>query len=157
MERKPLVEKLKREARLTAQEEALLDDLLERETHALAAVVAATRDEQPSLSWRSQLNEKLQAARPPRGIRSPWILRLGPVAGVAAAALGFWLLQAGPPISESQPTLTDQGPSLESQLLSAHRDVTTAIEVSSVTDVSSPARSERSGLIEWSEADLGAL
>lgn len=91
--------KLERNESLTPMETALLDAFLQdEEGSGTVSALAAIGHDEPSLAWRSRLNERISAesavpVRPKFGMA----LRLSAVAGVATVfALGSFLLRGAP-------------------------------------------------------------
>lgn len=116
---------LNEETRLSAAEEARLDQALDATTSA-RQLLKGLPEEAPSLAWRSQLNEKLlDLGAKPKPKRLGWRLP-SLAAGVAACSLAlFAYLQA--PTAVTSP---DSG--LESQLVAFHSEQNSAWEVSAI-------------------------
>ncbi len=144
--------------RIDREQEARLDGLLEQPAQqALARMVAALPQEEPSLAWRSAVSERVFAAAKAnaRKRRIAWTLRpalgLGLGAAMALAFISTQMQVLDPPVASA---------SVEEQILSAHRE---SVQVESfwggvrtgeeAIAVSAPAVQE----YQWDETDLGTL
>lgn len=118
-------------AELPAELEAQIDDLLADNDDWSRQCVAALAEDEPSLAWRSQLNERLRAHAPK--VRRPfwaWAWRPASVTAVAAVMGVALLFQMG---TFSGPV--DNG--LGDELVQWHRDTETAFELVGVGVVGS--------------------
>ena len=59
-----ILKKIQNEEALTAEEQAALDLALDTESGAVRTCMTGLIDEEPSMAWRSGLNERLMALRP---------------------------------------------------------------------------------------------
>jgi hypothetical protein len=141
---------------LSASEEQELDALLESQATSLAArSVRALPEAQPSLVWRSRLNEALveRARRERTRARLDWVLR--PVAGLAIAG-AFALVMIMRPAE-----MPSRGASIGERLVSAHQETVSRYMVAAygpvfqVTTQNPEQRQEDSW--KWEESDLSAL
>jgi len=134
--------------------EAKVDALLQ-ETEHLQEVVRALPEDGLSLSWRSELNEKLLASQPVRR-RGPWFA-WKPVAGlVCAAALAMMFIMPRSP----EPGAATPSGSFEAKLLVEHAQSSRSRELVDVglTAVEAKRSSERSAdLTDWNPSDLESL
>lgn len=121
------------------------------ETQNIAAALRALSEETVSLTWRSDLNERIAALQP---LRRSWSWIWKPASGMlVAGALAFALMVP-------RPEMPTEKPRIEAELVSAHkamvqsRNVTesglTTYEIQRVTGADSNS-------VTWSEADLGTL
>lgn len=144
------------DARPTADEVALLDACLSDEsTKGVRRWVRSLPEDEPSLAWRSGLNERLLAQRP--AARRPWFLH--PAWSVAAAgvlAVVFWATRMQPVQG------TASGVSLEAALVSTHRDSVRASEIAGVgmaphdlATLHKPAPA--AARFDWNEMDMETL
>lgn len=155
--KKELLGKLVKDEALTAPEAHELDQLLEKQKEmGLAHLVRRTPSDEPSLAWRSSLNQALAAHRPEPAAkkRNPFVF-LGTVLVPAAAAVAFALILFKPGMTPVQPlpegkAVAEATPKdLESALLLVHRT-----EEARVFTASTPP-AEDSRYFEWS--DLGSF
>lgn len=85
---KETIQKIKIEERLSLAETHALDEALDaQEARGLSFAVRRAQAEEPSLAWRSALNERLaaEAARHAKPARKPWVLWGSVLAPVGAA------------------------------------------------------------------------
>jgi hypothetical protein len=134
--------------------ETRLDEALGSEGHAvLRSLVGGLPDDEPSLAWRSQLNERLQheAARRQTARKRAWVLR--PAFGMALAGGLAAAVFLGAPAASGFDA------DIESGLLNAHREVALHSEVAGVGLRS--YESQRAALDPafdlWDDFDLGDL
>lgn len=95
MNREKIVQKVQHEDRLTPKESAFLEAMLEeqRGQEAVAVVKSLKRDE-PSLAWRSSVNERIaKSAVKPR--RSKQFIKVAPPVVLAAALTAWFVLVYG--------------------------------------------------------------
>lgn len=150
-----LMKKIVREARLTPEEERRLDEALAAQS-AVRHSVAGLADDEPSMAWRSALNEKLLSATPkPR--RNRWTRWLAPAsgfaAGLAVAGLAWWVTATREP-QQATPGIA----SFEAQLLQAHDHGAALVEFAPGSLDSPVARaSHDEGDFQWTEEDLRTL
>ena len=121
---KELFNKLRNEHPLTAEEALRLDEMLEGGGSRLVAqAVSALQDEEPSLTWRSALNERLASVS--RSRRTALVWRFGAAATAVAAASFAVLTLVQPRVPEQSqgPRIAEnRGPTLEDTILSEHQD-----------------------------------
>lgn len=134
--------------------EARVDAYLE-ETDQVRKVVQALPEEGLSLSWRSELNEKLRSVQPvpQRRAWSAW----KPIAGLACAA-ALALMFIAP--RSSEPGAATPSGSFEAKLLVEHTQSSQSRELADVGLSATEAKrtSERSvELIDWNASDLESL
>jgi hypothetical protein len=151
--KKELLGKLVKDQPLTAPEAHELDQVLEKqEEMGLAHLVRRTPSDEPSLAWRSSLNQALAAQRPAPAVkkRNPFVL-LGTVLvpAAAAVALAFLMVKPGftpmPQTPEIRAVAESTPKDLESALLLVHRT-----EEARVFTASTPP-AEDGRYFEWSE------
>lgn len=152
------MKKLESEQALSMAESHQLDEQLKSQSQ-IAQAIRALKDEEPSLAWRSQLNERLIGLQAPVA-KSRWNRRWG-FAGlgtaVAATASLMIIMNAkqpvGAPVAMDQPNAT----SAEQILLDAHQGAVFALSTGA-GDGSQPIRSEsESSVHHWTEAELEAF
>lgn len=114
MTREELIAKLNNGETLTPLELAVLDSHLEQPSSAANAMQALTNDE-PSMAWRSSLNEKLAEVSPSK--RTGWPLKFA-VGGLATAAASLAIFFAVAK-SSSQP---QPSPELGQELVQWHNE-----------------------------------
>ena len=132
MTRRELFEKIQSGEPLDARESLFLEQNLESsESYAVAGLVQGLHDPEPSMAWRSELNEKLQAVAPaPKVEKRSWfgsgLIALG--AAVCGFALFVVFNPSQQPVqvtqNEVQPPVVEreiQEPSsLNTKLIQAH-------------------------------------
>ena len=134
-----------------------MDERLESQDQiAISKVVASLADEEPSLAWRSQLNEKLMAVSVQQKKRRTfrlWTLR--PALGLSVAgalALGLFFSGGRPAVA---------GGNLESALISEHQAASDVAQVSYIdlhnSEGISSASSVKVESPEWSETDTESI
>jgi len=126
---------------------------------AMRAVVQALPDEEPSLAWRSALNERLleTAAQSRRRQRVVWFLRPALGLGLAGALAAVVMLRTSPE-PRSLPTVQD-GAGIEAELLATHRQSTNFVDVAGAgldADEASYVGTPAVNPI-WNEADIESL
>lgn len=154
--KKELLGKLVKDLPLTAPESHELDQALDAQKDmGLSHLVRRTESDEPSLAWRSSLNQALAAQRPaPVKKRNPFVF-LGTVLVPAAAAAALALILVKPGFSPTQNlpevrAVAESTPKdLESALMLVHRT-----EEARVFTASTPP-AEDSRYFEWS--DLGSF
>jgi len=150
--KKELFEKLVKDQPLTAHEAHELDQILDaQEKLGVSHLVRRVSADEPSLAWRSSLNQALAAQAPVRSKRNPWLV-FGTVLAPAAAAVALAVFVFNPAFnrpSTAQPSaqVASTGGELESALLLVHQS-----EEASTVAASSPPSSD-GRYFEWS--DLG--
>lgn len=150
---KRLREKLTDEVRLSSTEMAELDRALEAES--VRPLIAALPDEEPSLEWRSRLNERLWETRPKR-LRQPWVFA-GTMIGATACAIAAMMMVIGnPQVAKPEPVAVQS--SVERNILVAHSETLAVLELSE-TSFQEPTRSvpEEEQPFQWTSEDIEAL
>jgi hypothetical protein len=125
-----------------------LDELLKDES--VRGLVGALPEDEPSMAWRSELNEKLLSlqAKP----RARWWASWRPMAGLAVAgALALTLLVRSPQ-ADPNPQVTG----LDEVLIAAHRESAARQEIGAAS-VSSLRSDTGSGPAYYDEVDLSTL
>lgn len=150
--KKELFEKLVKDQPLTAHEAHELDQILDaQEKLGVSHLVRRVSADEPSLAWRSSLNQALSAQAPVKPKKSPWLV-FGTVLAPAAAAvaLAVFVFNPGfnrPAADRPSVQMASSGGDLESALLLVHQS-----EEASTVAASSPPSSD-GRFFEWS--DLG--
>lgn len=151
--KKELLEKLANDLPLTAHEAHELDQILEsQEKQGLSHLVRRSVVDEPSLAWRSALNQSLAAMTPAKPKKNRWVV-FGTVLAPAAAAvtLALFIMKPGMDSHSAQPNaptmVSSNTQDLESALLMVHQSE----EASTMTASSPPSQDGR--YFEWS--DLG--
>ena len=122
---KELIQKVLTEHPLTAEEALRLDGALEGDAGKwIAHVVSSLPEESLSLTWRSELNERLAKVSRRRRRVVYWRLGFGAAAVAAASILTVMLVQPVQPTGAPRPGIVDTRPeeSLEDAILAGHRD-----------------------------------
>lgn len=151
-----LIAKLMNEEALTPQEEAILDAKLV-ESSGVAPLLKQVSDEVPSMAWRSELNEKLQTVARPRATQNRISRWLVPATAIAAATILFSMFS--PKQAATMPdAVAAKTPTIEAQLVSAHRDSVAILDVSSAGELTMD-RNDGSLMEgdEWAPTDLSPL
>ncbi|MCW5938855.1 MAG: hypothetical protein KF884_05085 [Fimbriimonadaceae bacterium] len=119
MDKRELIKKLVREEPLRVDESLWLDEALDSQGPVREWVGQAAADE-PSLAWRSRLNQRLAASvpKPRHWRRRPWAPAIG-FAGVAAGAL---FLATMNPIGKPSAAPELDSTSFEHKLVKAHHE-----------------------------------
>jgi len=141
-------ERVKSEQPLDVQDALRLDESLEA-TSSVRTLVQSLADDEPSLAWRSELNEKLMGARRPA--RGGWRLWL-PVGGSAVAAACLALAFFRPSPEPTTPVASaNESNSVEAIILQSHReaDATTVLGVASPA----PSRPVKQQVFDWSQLE----
>lgn len=126
-----------------------IDELLEDES--VRKLVGALPEDELSLEWRSQLNERLLAIRP--RVPAKWWITWRPVAGLAlAGALVGTLILRAPQDAPSTPTAVG----LDEAMIAAHRESVTRQEIGAAP-VSSLRSDTASQPTYYDEVDLSTL
>lgn len=143
--------------RPNAEQMALLDARLDApEGRTVQSWVGNLPEEEPSLAWRSALNERLREMKPKPGLRRRLLYPGFGLAAAAALAVVFWTAQ----LSNDEPPAI--GPTLEAALVSTHRDSVRAAELAgagmaphdlATLHKSSPEEPQ----FEWNELDVETL
>ncbi len=122
---KELFEKLAREEELTPAEHLMLEEALESGADWGAAVRASLPASEPSMAWRSGLNERLQALQPRRKRFSFFPVGAGFAAVAACGALAA-VFVFGPRSGAADPSATQASDlTLEMAIADVHRDALT--------------------------------
>jgi hypothetical protein len=131
-----------------------LDEKLHlHEQMAMGKLVGSLPDEEPSLAWRSQLNDKLRAM-PARAKRTMWQVIWKPTAGLALAgalAVAVILLPQTPEVERPVP-----GAAVADAMFAAHRETVAHHELEAVPVESLKADTDTVPF-EWNDADLSTL
>ncbi|MCW5937381.1 MAG: hypothetical protein KIT11_08760 [Fimbriimonadaceae bacterium] len=124
---KEFLSRLSSEEPLTMADALQLDEGLEAQ-RSLSSLIAKLPEDEPSLAWRSALNEKL-AHMAPKPKRTRWTLAFQGLAAATAVAGAFLLFAmvnpAKPnvePVGAVKGSVTKPGESIEEALISAHED-----------------------------------
>lgn len=105
MNRDEIVQKVQHEERLTPKESALLEVMLEEQRgQEVVSVVKSLKRDEPSLAWRSSVNERIaKAAVKPRKARQ--FIKVAPPVAMAAALTAWFVLaydgSGVPPVADS--------------------------------------------------------
>lgn len=93
-EKKDLLKKIENNEKLYPMDWAILDALMEEQKDSTVDILSYLQDEEPSLKWRSELNEKLHAIiqSRPRKNRSLRLVFWSSTATTAIAAILFLLV-----------------------------------------------------------------
>lgn len=153
MNRDDLLKKLEADEALTEQEMLALERFL-AESAPVKSTVQQLREDELSLSWRSELNEKLVAMSPKPKRSWAWFKPAAALACAGALALVAFMPK------ERGATSVAVSSDLERELVSMHRDLVTrrTVTEAGVTLVEARSNVEQvNSLHEWSEADLGTL
>lgn len=141
-------DRVKSEQPLDVQDALRLDESLEA-TRPVRSLVQGLADDELSLAWRSELNEKLFKAR--RSSRAGWRLWVS-VGGsaVAAACLALALFAHRPEPARPVGSKTEMN-SVEALILESHReaDATTVLGVASPA----PSRPVKQQVFDWSQLE----
>jgi hypothetical protein len=136
--------------KLMAEEPLTLEESLQLEAHlaqsgTLSQMVADLPDDEPSIAWRSQLNDRLREMAPKPKAKRLWLpIGLSSVAAAAAAVIIFM-----PKGSAVPPTVAnDQVGSLEEAVVRGHNAGESAI----VLGVANPNRGKKRGF-DWSKLE----
>ncbi|MCC7101804.1 MAG: hypothetical protein IT206_01850 [Fimbriimonadaceae bacterium] len=147
-----LISKLAREVPLSMAEAHELDQVLGA-SEVVASFVRQVPDEEPSLAWRSALNERLIAHHAPKRTTVRQWGMVGFGSAVAVAASIFFLTKPVPPKGGSLATSANA----EQILLDAHRANVFALSTGA-GDGSEPIQAKTVNAdYQWTEADLGAF
>lgn len=147
-----LLKKLAEEAPLSPAEQAELDAAL----GGSAAISSAVRDlptEEPSMVWRSELNEKLAAMGAPRKSKLAgfWWKLAAPVAATAIIGAAFFMNR--PEVASSPAGIASA--SVEEEIWGTHLEMASAMDVAeSYAPVRNGAETPTGEWIEWSSTDL---
>lgn len=145
----------------TNRKQSELDALLKSETQkVIQRAVRSLPEESLSLSWRSDLNERLRQVRPVSRWRARLTIVWKPALGVAlASCLALVLTLRTTPITQKP---TDSN--LEASMVSVYNDSANADEVSDsglafheINDTTSTSTTSDSSSTNWSESDLSSL
>lgn len=112
--------------------------------------VRSMEAEEPSLAWRSALNERLIASTPRRRPLFDWKWASGLAAGAAMAALAFALY-----IPRPGPEPAASAYALEEAMLASYQQSSSAVTLGQ-SRLQPEASNGQSLEIEWTEADLGS-
>jgi len=144
-----LNKKLLNEEALTTEEMAALDAALGATS--VSSVVRDIHNEEPSLQWRSQLNEKLNTlAKPAKRRRTPWLAFAVPATAAVVAGLFFF--------TQSKPVSGTAGlapkPANEELLLAAHESMIFASDTGTGDGAEPTQKPVDDGVIYWTEDEL---
>lgn len=112
---------------------------------AVRNLVASLPEDEPSLAWRAQLNERLMREAPRRRPKFGWVLR--PVAAVGLACAAYFAFLAAQPSKSG---------SLEETLVRLHQAAQMQDGLGTVTQVSLSSSKTPQGE-NWQETDLELL
>lgn len=140
--------------------DAIDRDLNSLESQKVAKAVSSLKDDDLSMAWRSQLNERL-AAESHKKVKRLFFGRVwGYVAGLGlstVAGVSLFLAFAPATINTPGPAMSD---SVESQMLAAHhtavRSADAAVDGLSTLDETDTAAAAKN-INEWKQEDLEAL
>jgi len=138
------------------EEQAELDALLKSDSQQMIQrAVHALPEDSLSLSWRSELNERLRQARPVSRWRSRVAVAWRPALGLALAGCLAVMVTL-----KTTPTSPEHTGNLEASLVTAYDDSTTADELVgpglSVHEVNDTTKTQQTSS-DWSESDLNNL
>lgn len=153
-EKRDILKKFVNEESLTMADSHELDQLLDA-SEPLGVAMRELSDDEPSLAWRSSLNERLIAMHAPRRSRGRlWgMARLGTAVAVTASIV----FMAKPAETTAPSSLQSSSSSAEQILLDAHRMNVFALSTGA-GDGSEPIQAQTSTVPhEWTEADLGSF
>ncbi|MBX7132728.1 MAG: hypothetical protein K1X67_08645 [Fimbriimonadaceae bacterium] len=143
----------------TPSKSAELDVQLESDAQLqTAAWVQNLGDEEPQMTWRSQLNEKLHALRGPVRRKPIWqTWRLASAGAVAVAgAIALVVMMNGPKSKPTPAPVAQRPSSIEAGLIAAHQESAGALDLGSNTRM--PALENKSSSSSmWTDADLETL
>lgn len=123
-----------------------------------AAWVQNLDDEEPSMAWRSQLNEKLLALRTPAKRKSFWhAWRWAGAGAMAAGALAIVMFLNAPKDAVVPEKLTANPSSIEAGLIAAHQESAGALDLGSNTRMPMLEGGKPSSSSMWTDADLETL
>lgn len=128
-------------------------------SQAMRELVRSLPDDEPSMLWRSELNERVLALARMRQRKRRWTWVMAPTAGVAAtvAFLGLVIAPKGVPT----PSVAQTG-AVERMIVDTHLSGSTAGEISSFGFYASMVHGMSTAtaptdLHDWTEVDLEAL
>lgn len=123
------------------------------EQQGIRNLVATLPDDEPSMAWRSQLNDRLRAL-PSQARRKWWELAWKPTVGLALAgslAVLVFVKPSSAPTLESTPSV-----SVADAMIAAHREAVVRHELGTIPEET--LRSDTGPVpSEWNEADLSTL
>lgn len=142
-------------APLSVGQEAWLDEALERQSF-VSGLMKALPKEQPSLAWRSRLNERVLAIASDAKRRIRWLAILRPALGIGLAgalAIVFTIDR------NVQPTPLRPKGAVEAGLVKAHEMSVEATEIAGpgLAEHEAVATEKGDDLYDWQEADLDTL
>lgn len=151
-------DKLAREKGLSRDEQIRLEMALDSREHAeVRSWVGELSDDEPSLAWRSALNERLHAVKPPMKqprMRWRWASVMG--LGLASAlTLTVYLVGLKPTMPSTAP-VAPEAASVEASLLAAHQDGLSMLDLGTGSPTEHSAGYKQPGG-SFSEVDLGTL
>ncbi|MBX3118975.1 MAG: hypothetical protein KF784_07910 [Fimbriimonadaceae bacterium] len=153
--KKDLITKMLKEAKLTREEEARLDALLESKAQqTVSHAVESVPGEELNLAWRGNLNSRLVVESAKRKRRQRIFLALKPAVGLSLAgamAVMVWV---------QQPSTVPAGPykaPIEMSLITAHQEAATVAELNGSTIATYHNPTSVQPREDWTEVDLGTL
>lgn len=133
---------------------------LDSRPHAqVASWVGALPEEEPSMAWRSRLNERLRALGPSakrKPFWSAWRLA-GAGAVTAAAALALAVIVLKPTNPEPGRPQVGKETAIEARLIAAHQESAGAMDLGANSGVPTAAGNATDVTSPWSESDLDTL
>lgn len=144
--------------RIAQRQEAKLDASLETQAQkTVAGLVSQLEDETPTLTWRSELNERLLKVGRSRPRQQTLIWKTA--FGLGLAACLAWVALTVRPLPTGPSTVASpSSQSLEAQLLEVHEQhVNVRLVAGSglLNHIESEPAPDPSAAIQWSESDLG--
>ncbi len=140
-----------------ANQELEMDAALER-TQAIQGLIRDSQQEDVSLQWRSQLNEKLLAAATPVKAKKHWRFGRPMMAGALACSVllaGFWFNSSSKVLTNPTPSIAAQ--TVEDQMIQAHLGLEFAANNTTTSGSEPVGQATESPGYEWGAEDLGTL
>lgn len=153
---KELFERLNDESGLlTGPDEARLDEALANQTIS-GLLMKALPEEQPSMAWRSLLNERILAIAAASKRRSRWLSIWRPAIGLGLAGALAVVFMVNRP---SQRPVDHPRARVESGLVEAHQMSVEATEIAGpgLAQHEAIATQKNDDLYDWSESDIETL
>ncbi|MBX3097392.1 MAG: hypothetical protein KF812_11065 [Fimbriimonadaceae bacterium] len=140
-------EKARKELPMDMEEMLALDEAL-NQSESVKSVLSSLTDEEPSLAWRSELNEKIASIKPRRPKLALWV----PISASAIAAATLAIVLFIPRNTERPAEVLSQSDrSVEALILRSHREA----EAATVLGVASPTPTRNTGsqVFDWSKLE----